>query len=73
MTWSLPLLGALLLLVVCGGPPPGPEPVTLAFKHAKILGPADPLPGLLRAFEARHTPATPASASSESRPWSPDE
>jgi len=70
LTWSRPLLGALLLLVACGGPPSGPEPVTLVFKHAKILGPADPLPGLLREFEARHPGVR---VQSESLPWRPDE
>ena len=44
--------------------------MTLVFKHAKILGPSDPLPGLLRAFEARHPGLR---VTSESLPWSPDE
>src|SRR5437879_12569904 len=45
---------AALLVVVaalaagCAGGPAEPGPVTLVFKHAKILGPSDPVPGLLR-------------------------
>lgn len=42
----------------------------MVFKHAKILGPADPLPGLLREFEARHPGLR---VKSESLPWSTDE
>jgi len=45
-----------LLLALAGCARSGDEraPITLVFKHAKILGPADPVPGLLRQFEARH-------------------
>ena len=45
------------LLVLFASCTPGPserEPITLVFKHAKILGPADPVPELLREFEQRH-------------------
>ncbi|HEV8584212.1 MAG TPA: ABC transporter substrate-binding protein [Methylomirabilota bacterium] len=51
---------AALLVVVaalaagCAGGPPESGPVTLVFKHAKILGPSDPVPALLREFERRH-------------------
>jgi len=40
------------------------------FKHARILGPADPLPGLLREFETRHPGVR---VKSEALPWSSDE
>src|SRR5262249_28678952 len=45
-------------------------PITLVFKHAKILGPMDPVPGLLREFESRHPGVT---VKSESLTWSSDE
>jgi multiple sugar transport system substrate-binding protein len=45
---------ALVALAGCSGGGGAHEPVTLVFKHAKILGPADPIPELLREFEARH-------------------
>jgi multiple sugar transport system substrate-binding protein len=50
---------ALLVVVAalaagCAGEGPAPGPVTLVFKHAKILGPSDPVPALLREFEKRH-------------------
>jgi len=40
------------------------------FKHARILGPADPLPQLLREFEIRHPGIR---VKSEALPWSTDE
>lgn len=49
---ALALALAVLLAGCAGGAEP--EPVTLVFKHAKILGPSDPVPGLLREFERRH-------------------
>jgi multiple sugar transport system substrate-binding protein len=64
------LLAAHLLLGGCQPAPPRAEPVTLVFKHARILGPSDPLPGLLREFEARHPGVR---VKSESLPWSTDE
>jgi multiple sugar transport system substrate-binding protein len=69
------LLGmpALLLTLIAGGcgerATPG-APVTLVFKHAKILGPADPVPGLLRRFEALHPGVR---VRSEALTWSSDE
>jgi trehalose/maltose transport system substrate-binding protein len=48
------LLTVLALLAACGRSPAAPGPVTLVFKHAHIFGLADPIPGLLRAFEAAH-------------------
>jgi multiple sugar transport system substrate-binding protein len=64
------LLIPLVLLGGCGGRPTSGEPVTLVFKHARILGPADPLPGLLREFELRHPGVR---VKSESLPWTTDE
>jgi len=53
---AAPLVVLLVLLTAaaCRERPPTGGPVTLVFKHAKILGPADPVPGLLRRFEALH-------------------
>src|SRR5213594_3898485 len=67
---------AALLVVVaalaagCAGGPAESGPVTLVFKHAKILGPSDPVPRLLREFEARNPGVR---VRSESLPWSSDE
>ena len=51
--WALVLAACLLALGGCGG---GRQKgtVTLVFKYARILGNADPLPGLLQEFEAAH-------------------
>ncbi len=54
----------------CAERAPEAGPVTLVFKHARILGPADPFPALLREFEAAHPGVT---VKSESLPWSSDE
>jgi len=65
---------ALLLLALalagCAERRDGPAPVTLVFKHAKILGPSDPMPGLLRDFERRHPGVT---VRSEPLTWTSDE
>src|SRR5438445_783501 len=67
---------AALLVVVAAlaaGCPAGTAasgPVTLVFKHAKILGPSDPVPGLLREFEKRH-PGVRVQA--ESLSWNSDD
>src|SRR6266403_1072713 len=67
---------AALLVVVaalaagCAGGPADSGPVTLVFKHAKILGPSDPVPGLLREFEKRH-PGVRVQA--ESLSWNSDD
>jgi len=53
--WGLLLAGLLALLLGCRGPgAPATEGTTLTFVHGKVLGPSDPLPGLLQEFEARH-------------------
>ncbi|HET8575993.1 MAG TPA: extracellular solute-binding protein, partial [Methylomirabilota bacterium] len=58
------------LLAACSRPPAGTGPITLVFKHAKILGPTDPVADLLRKFEALHPGVR---VKSESLPWSTDE
>jgi multiple sugar transport system substrate-binding protein len=63
-------LVGLLALAGCGAPPESGGPVTLVLKHAKILGPVDPIPRLLTEFEALH-PGVRIKA--EVLPWSPDE
>jgi multiple sugar transport system substrate-binding protein len=66
------LLPVLLALIASGcgeGATPG-APIRLVFKHAKILGPADPVPGLLRRFEALHPGVR---VQSEALTWSSDE
>lgn len=61
---------AAVLAAACGPGAPPPGPVTVVFKHARILGPADPVPGLLAEFEARN-PGVRVVA--EALPWSSDE
>ena len=48
------VLALLVAVAGCAGGGEERGPVTLVFKHAKILGPADPVPELLREFERRH-------------------
>jgi len=68
---ALLVLPALLAPILTGcGERAGRAPVTLVFKHAKILGPADPVPGLLRRFEAQHPGVR---VQSEALTWSSDE
>jgi multiple sugar transport system substrate-binding protein len=73
---SLGLPVVLLLLALwltaggCGDRAATGGPVRLVFKHAKILGPADPVPGLLRRFEAEHPGVR---VVSEALTWSSDE
>jgi len=69
---ALLVAGLLLALLAagCGQGPSGAGPITLVFKHAKILGPADPVPGLLRRFEAEHPGVR---VQSEALTWSSDE
>ena len=59
-----------LVAAGCSEPATRAAPVTLVFKHAKILGPSDPLPGLLREFEASHPGVR---VQSESIPWNADD
>jgi len=59
------LLALAALLGGCAEPPAGSGPITIVFKHAKILGSLDPIPGLLREFERRH-PGGPATSSTSS-------
>jgi multiple sugar transport system substrate-binding protein len=65
-----PLLLAVLLVAGCAEPPAGRGPITLVFKHARILGPADPIPALLAEFESRHPGVR---VKSETLPWSADD
>jgi multiple sugar transport system substrate-binding protein len=65
---ALLVIGA--LLAACSRPPAGGGPITLVFKHAKILGPTDPVADLLRKFEALHPGVR---VTSESLPWTTDE
>jgi multiple sugar transport system substrate-binding protein len=60
----------LLALVGCAGGQPEGGPVTLVFKYARILGNADPLPGLLRSFEAAHPGVR---VKGEALPWTSDD
>lgn len=64
------LLAALALLGGCAERPRPDRTSTLVFKHAKILGPSDPIPGLLREFERRHPGV---SVRSEPLTWTSDE
>jgi len=66
----LVLLGLSLAAGGCGERAASDAPVILVFKHAKILGPADPVPGLLRRFEGLH-PGVRVQA--EALTWSSDE
>ena len=64
------LLAALALVAGCAERPRGAEPATIVFKHAKILGPLDPIPGLLREFERRNPGVR---VRSEPLTWTSDE
>ncbi len=64
------IVSCLLAVAGCSERHPGDGPVTLVFKHAKILGPSDPVPRLLREFEAQHPGVR---VRSESLTWSSDE
>jgi multiple sugar transport system substrate-binding protein len=75
--WSAPfgataviLLVSVLALGGCAGEFSDRGPTTLVFKHARILGPSDPIPALLREFEAEHPGVR---VKSESLPWASDE
>ncbi len=64
------LLAPLVLASACSPPAPTTGPVTIVFKHARILGESDPLPGLLREFEAAHPRVR---VRSEALPWASDD
>ncbi len=70
MTRAAALFGLLLVVAACGERPPSGGPVTLVFKHARIFGPSDPIPRLLREFEARHPGVR---VKSEPLGWNTDE
>jgi multiple sugar transport system substrate-binding protein len=70
MAWAALIVAAALGLGGCADRPEGAGPVTLVFKHAKILGPSDPMPGLLREFERRHPGVR---VRSEPLTWTSDE
>ena len=59
-----------MLLAACTRGASEGEPITLVFKHAKILGPADPVPELLREFERRHVGVR---VKAESLSWNSDD
>jgi multiple sugar transport system substrate-binding protein len=58
------------MLVGCTSGQPESGPVTLVFKYARILGNADPLPDLLRSFEAAHPGVR---VKGEALPWTSDD
>jgi multiple sugar transport system substrate-binding protein len=70
MRWAALVLAAALALGGCAERRDAAGSVTLVFKHAKILGPADPIPDLLREFERRHPGVT---VRSEPLTWTSDE
>ena len=67
---GIALVAALLGGAACAGPPADGQPVTLVFKHAHILGQGNPIPRLIREFEASH-PGVRVKA--EALPWNSDE
>jgi multiple sugar transport system substrate-binding protein len=64
------VLPCLLLLAACGDGRLAHGPVTLVFKHQRIFGGFDPIPQLLREFEAAHPGVR---VGSEALPASSDE
>jgi trehalose/maltose transport system substrate-binding protein len=64
------VVALLVLLAACTRGASEREPITLVFKHAKILGPADPVPELLREFEKRHVGVK---VKAESLSWNSDD
>jgi len=64
------VLGCLLAAAACGDRSSSSGPITLTFKHAKILGPSDPVARLLREFEAGHPGVR---VVSEALTWNSDE
>jgi multiple sugar transport system substrate-binding protein len=70
MRTGLFLLGWLLVAAGCGDLSRDSGPITLVFKHAKILGPSDPVPQLIDRFEALHPGIR---VRSEALTWNSDE
>ncbi len=70
MRWAALVLAAAVALGGCAERRDAAGSVTLVLKHAKILGPADPIPDLLREFERRHPGVT---VRSEPLTWTSDE
>ncbi len=70
MRARLLLAACLLALIGCSRGPDTNAPLTLVLKHAKILGPVDPIPRLLAEFESAH-PGIRVKA--EVLPWTSDE
>jgi multiple sugar transport system substrate-binding protein len=64
------LVLAAALLTGCEQAARDGEPVRLVFKHARIIGPDNPIPELLREFEAGHPGVR---VTSEVLPWNADE
>jgi multiple sugar transport system substrate-binding protein len=64
------VLAFVCLLAACSETRRADGPITLVFKHARILGPADPIPALLREFEAANPGVR---VVDESLPWTSDE
>src|SRR6266436_10195401 len=64
------LAACLLALLGCTSPSDTKGPLTIVLKHAKILGPVDPIPALLAEFESAH-PGIRVKA--EVLPWTSDE
>src|SRR5262249_51771585 len=70
LSWAALVLACALAAHGCGEHSARDGPVTLVFKHAKILGPSDPMPRLLNEFEALHPGVR---VHSEAIPWNADE
>ena len=66
----LPLAAVALLVVAWACRTPVAPSSAIVFKHARILGNADPIPGLLREFEAAHPGVR---VRSEALPWASDD
>jgi multiple sugar transport system substrate-binding protein len=67
---GLVALACLLAVGACSESPRITPSSVLVFKHARILGHADPIPGLLREFEAANPGVR---VRSEALPWSSDD
>ena len=70
MGWAAVVLATVVALGGCVERRDAAGSIRLVFKHAKILGPTDPIPDLLREFERRHPGVT---VRSEPLTWTSDE